>query len=227
MNKTREQVFAELTKPFEKDVAGKTVPDIYWRVSQSYKDEKSPTGMTALMVAYIDARHVYNRLNEVCGANWAKNTQSADKEATCVISIKFDNEWVDRDGMAGETHIEPVKGKESKSVVRAGAAWGIGTYLYDIPMVQLPCKAEAVNNNKATAIPYTKHGKQRLFGKDAISNYINVAFSVPLMKLAELASIVTDEDKKHVGEQLKQVWNYYADGAIPKTGTKTDKSKGV
>lgn len=89
-------------------------------------------------LAYIDARDVMKRLDEVVGA---KNYQTrythvvgtGDKDAggfVCELSIRIDGEWITRSDGSNATKIEPIKGGLSGALKRAANAWGIGRYLY-------------------------------------------------------------------------------------------------
>jgi len=207
MTKTAEQIQKELEKPFLKEVNGVFYPDFYWRVSHSYEDNQSKTGRSALMVPYIDARHVYGRLNDVVGVNWAKQTTAFLDGAKCTISIKIDGKWIERDGMSGQTKIEPEKGAESKSAVRAGVPWGIGAYLYSIGNVTLPAKIESVNGGRASAQPYDKTGKVLLFTKESVSDYINMRYSIPAMKFAELTKALSESEINELKPELTKLWN--------------------
>lgn len=119
---------ADLAKPFP-------IASISWR-AQSVTDD----GTKAMALAYIDARDVMQRLNEVCGANWQNRYSHADKKTVCEIGIKIDGEWVWRANGAGDSDIEAEKGALSDAFKRAAVLWGVGTYLYDMPRPWVPCE---------------------------------------------------------------------------------------
>lgn len=84
-------------------------------------------------LAYIDARDVAKRLDEVCGVNWqCKYEHLNNGTAVCSIGILIDGEWVWRADGSDETDIEASKGALSRAFVRAASRWGIGRYLYDL-----------------------------------------------------------------------------------------------
>ena len=57
----------------------------------------------------------------------------------CRIYFKNDDgEWVWREDGADNTEVEAVKGGLSNAMKRAGAALGIGRYLYDLPQQWVP-----------------------------------------------------------------------------------------
>ena len=105
--------------------------EIKWRV-QTYG--KSNKGHWAMVLAYIDARAVMDRLEKVVGfSNWQDNIKSLDNGKTfCELSIKVNDEWITRTGVAGETNVEKEKGGASDALKRAGVKFGIGRYLYHL-----------------------------------------------------------------------------------------------
>ena len=111
--------------------------DIEWRILRSGLNKKGD--VFAMCLAYITARAIANRLDEVCGpANW-KNTQLHVVELRpgimamqVGISIRVGDEWVTKFDTSEPTDIEPAKGGFSGAMKRAGAQWGIGRYLYHL-----------------------------------------------------------------------------------------------
>jgi hypothetical protein len=128
----------DLAKPFSPAV-------IKWRVGSTNKKKwdyakknnqqlPEPKGMP---LAYLDARDVQDRLDEVCGlGGWqCRNPWSESNKLSCEIGIKVGEEWLWlwRGDGAGETAVEGEKGAFSDAFKRAGVRWGIGRYLYDLP----------------------------------------------------------------------------------------------
>jgi hypothetical protein len=112
----------DLTLPF-------TEADLEWRVQRSGMAHGRPW---ALALAYVDARAVQNRLDEVVGPeNWTVQYHHIPGGVMCDLSIRCnDGEWVTKSDGSPETNIEAFKGGISKSLVRAASVWGIGRYLY-------------------------------------------------------------------------------------------------
>lgn len=101
---------------------------VSWRIGQKTKD-----GKRAMALAYIDARDVMERLDEVCGVEgWQAAYPHANGKTVCSIGIKFGDEWVWKANGAGDTDIEAEKGALSDAFKRAAVMWGIGRYLYDV-----------------------------------------------------------------------------------------------
>jgi hypothetical protein len=115
-----------LKEPFEPD-------EIEWKViSQGHKN-KEPW---AVVVPYIKARAVMNRLDDVVGpANWKDDISPIGSGFFCSLAIKIDGEWVSKTDGADETDIDAFKGGISDARKRAGVLWGIGRYLYEVPQM--------------------------------------------------------------------------------------------
>lgn len=104
---------------------------ISWRVGATNKEKTS-----GIALAYIDARDVMERLDEVCGPeNWQVKYSHANSKTIAEIGIKIDGEWIWKANGAGDTQVEAEKGAISDAMKRAAVCWGIGRYLYDVPNV--------------------------------------------------------------------------------------------
>jgi len=114
-------VLKELAKPFPPD-------KIKWR--------KGGNGY----LAYIDARHLMNRLDEVVGPeNWEDSYEETPKgRVLCKLSLCIDGQWISKSDGAGDTAFEGEKGGISDAFKRAGVKWGIGRYLYELPIAATP-----------------------------------------------------------------------------------------
>lgn len=125
----------------------------------------SKNGDKALALAYIDARDVQDRLDEVCGPeNWQCRYPHANGKTVCEIGIRIGNEWVWKSDGAGDSDIEAEKGALSDAFKRAAVRWGVGRYLYDLETPWVPCesyeKGGKFHFSKFTADPW-KHVRQR------------------------------------------------------------------
>jgi hypothetical protein len=102
---------------------------VSWRVGATTKDKTK-----GMALAYIDARDVMRRLDEVCGAGgWQCDYLPMPNGTTCCrIGIRIDGEWVWRANGAGATDVEGEKGGYSDAFKRAAVLFGIGRYLYDL-----------------------------------------------------------------------------------------------
>lgn len=109
--------------------------DIEWRVSRAGLNKNGSA--FCMVLAYITARAIANRLDAVCGPeNWCNTPQEIKEVRVGVysvqvgISIRIGDAWVTKYDVSEPTNIEPAKGGFSGAMKRAGAQWGIGRYLY-------------------------------------------------------------------------------------------------
>lgn len=129
------QGLRDLHRPFE---AGQ----IHWR-AQTVTKARQSDGFAALALAYLDARDVMDRLDQVCGpANWqSEHFDAGNGKLGCRIGLFVDRLWIWKSDGAGDTDVEAEKGAFSGALKRAAVSWGIGRYLYDIGNVWVPCEA--------------------------------------------------------------------------------------
>jgi hypothetical protein len=110
---------------------------VKWRVGRLSKDKKK-----AQVLAYIDARDLMDRFDEVVGlGGWRTFLDHRGNHCLCTIEIycPFREAWIGATDGAENTKIEAIKGGISDSKKRAAAELGIGRYLYDLrtPWVQV------------------------------------------------------------------------------------------
>lgn len=125
--------FAALAAPFPPD-------SVSWRVGTSNKKKRQKeTGdnfakaTKGIALAYIDARDVMERLDEVCTpGGWQCKYSHANGKTVCDIGVKVDDEWVWKADGAGDSDIEAEKGALSDAFKRAAVRWGVGRYLYAV-----------------------------------------------------------------------------------------------
>lgn len=130
-------IFEQLQAPFPAD-------RVSWRVGSTTADKKK-----GLAFAYIDARDVMERLDDVVGPGcWQCRYPHATGKTVCEIGIylahvgknpeyavNVDPQWVWKADGAGDTDVEAEKGALSDAFKRAAVRWGIGRYLYDLESV--------------------------------------------------------------------------------------------
>lgn len=113
--------YEALIRPFEPN-------KLSWRVGATSKDKTS-----AIALAYIDARDVMQRLDDVFGLNWQCKYSHAETKTICEIGVLINGVWIWRSGGAGDTDIEAEKGAISDAFKRAAVLFGVGRYLYNLP----------------------------------------------------------------------------------------------
>jgi hypothetical protein len=96
-------------------------------------------GDRALALAYVDARVIQDRLDEVLGVeNWQDEYYSLpDGSVVCRLRLRLGDEWVTKVDV-GSPSEQPdehdrVKAAFSDALKRAAVKFGIGRYLYRLP----------------------------------------------------------------------------------------------
>ncbi|TET87231.1 MAG: recombinase [Sulfurovum sp.] len=143
--KTPQRIARDLSQPFGMN-------SLEWRVQQV---GGTPEKIWIRVLAYITARDIQQRLDEVVGAFSWKNEfttlpNSIGDGAMCGASIKHDGEWITKWNGAENTQIEPIKGGLSSAEKRAWVEWGIGRYLYEVDNLYAEVISQEIYNNKST-----------------------------------------------------------------------------
>ncbi len=116
--------FAKLRAPFPPE-------KVSWRVGPTTQDKSK-----GMALAFIDARDVMERLDDVCGpAGWQCRYSHANGKTVCDIGVKAGEEWVWKADGAGDSDMEAEKGALSDAFKRAAVRFGVGRYLYDVEAV--------------------------------------------------------------------------------------------
>ena len=117
-------IYKKLKEPFDLSV-------IHWRVgsTNAKKLKCKPWEATkGIPLAYVDARDVMKRLDDVVGPeNWQVKYPY---NGCCELSIRINGEWITKANGAGETDVEGEKGQFSDAFKRAAVLHGVGRYLY-------------------------------------------------------------------------------------------------
>src|SRR5690242_4582204 len=117
---------------------------ISWRAQSVTKD-----GTKAMALAYIDARDVMERLDQICGpTDWQDRYEFHGARTICYLSIRVGEEWITKADGAGDSDIEGEKGAISDALKRAAVKWGIGRYLYSLDSPWVPCECWRDENGK-------------------------------------------------------------------------------
>ncbi len=102
---------------------------VHWRIGARTKDKKK-----GLPLAYIDARDVMHRLDDVFGVGKWQDTyfETSSGRIICELECFIDSMWIKKSDGAGDTGTEGEKGAISDAFKRAAVKFGIGRYLYSI-----------------------------------------------------------------------------------------------
>jgi hypothetical protein len=129
-------LLAQLRRPFPANA-------VEWKVGATNAKKNPPTKPTkALMMAYVDARAVQDRLDAIFGAAWTDDYEDCKGGVRCRLTLTIDGQRFTRTDAgeegSGELGTGP-KASHSSALKRAAAKWGIGRYLYDLPSVWVEC----------------------------------------------------------------------------------------
>lgn len=117
----------KLEKPFSDD-------ELEFRVGATNSDKTK-----GLALAYIQARAIQNRLDEVVGIeNWRVSYKEINGGFIAKLELKINNEWIAKEDGSGVTDYEAIKGGISCAFKRVASVWGIGRYLYEVEGQWLP-----------------------------------------------------------------------------------------
>ena len=132
--------------------------DLEWRIGQVWKKGEYVGGKC---FAYVTNRAIMDRLDEVVGAeNWQVNIKQLSAVTTgkqtkegflSEIGIRVGEEWVWKTDGADNTDFEAIKGGISGADKRAAVLWGVGRYLYDLPVGYIQVHEDGIyyeNNDK-------------------------------------------------------------------------------
>jgi len=114
-------------------------------------------------VAYVDARQVMDLLDEVVGPqNWQDHYREVAGKVYCDLSLNISGEWITKSDCGTESNFEREKGQASDAFKRAAVKWGIGRFLYQLPMFR----------TKSIEVGKDDRGNPRFFPADPEGNRI-------------------------------------------------------
>jgi hypothetical protein len=97
------------------------------------------SGNRALALAYVDARVIQDRLDEVLGVSgWQDEYEClADGSVVCRLHLRLGDEWITKMDVGGQSE-QPDEGDRKKAAFsdalkRTAVKFGIGRYLYRLP----------------------------------------------------------------------------------------------
>jgi hypothetical protein len=125
------KVMVELRKPFHPT-------QVTWKPGVVAK-----AGSKALALAYADLRAYQNRLDELCGANWAVSYTPWGDRIVCNLTIYgvTRSSTGEADSQSERSEIAGTA-TEAQAFKRACAMFGLGRYLYNLPSVWAEYDAE-------------------------------------------------------------------------------------
>ena len=117
------------------------------------------SGNRALALAYIDARVIQDRLDEVVGVlGWQDEYECLpDGSVVCKLRLRLGDEWITKMDVGGPSE-QPDEGDRRKAAFsdalkRAAVKFGIGRYLYRLPNQWVDYDAHKRQFTKTPTLP--------------------------------------------------------------------------
>jgi hypothetical protein len=108
-------------------------------------------------------------LDEVCGPeNWQSIFYEENGLLFCKVGIFVGECWVWKSDTGSESKVEKDKGHVSDAFKRACVSWGIGRFLYRLPIQTLQTKQW-----KGKDYPYAPEKDKIIFDGETLTKYIN------------------------------------------------------
>jgi hypothetical protein len=164
-------------------------------------------GQRCLALAYIDARDVMNRLDQVFGLfGWYDNyvINPGGATVTCFLSVRGENDWITKSDVGGESE-QPDEGDRLKAAFsdalkRAGVKFGIGRYLYSLDSFWCdfdPVKKQILKPPQLPpwALPQPKIAQPDQAVRDAVLTKLTPAIEAGMGPLQKAFYALTREEK--------------------------------
>jgi len=132
--KTKTMSIREIQANLKKEIPFK------WRVQSFSKNKKK-----AQCVAYIDSRDVQDTLDKYC--SWSDRYYEFAGLLFCEITIHTSNGDFKRSDTGSESREEKQKGHSSDAFKRAAVKFGVGRFLYSMPIMYVDSSEIKTNNN--------------------------------------------------------------------------------
>ena len=183
-------MFEKLSAPFADN-------EIEWRVMRCGEKNNK---VWAQLAAYVDARAIMNRLDDVVGpANWQTKFREIQTPngagILCTLSLCIEDKWVAKeDGADFSRGIEITKSGISDSLKRVAVQWGIGRDLYTLPTVWAENVQDGYPPGGSNAIQITKKDPQikAWCPRPAMSSFRKVEPNPPVEDRDALIKLVND-----------------------------------
>lgn len=210
MDEILNQLAVALAAPFP-------ISAINWKPQAVSKDKTR-----ALAVAYIDARDVMDRLDQIVGSfNWQVRHEQASGQLITGLALQHPatGEWIWKydvgfvggsDSENEDDQVKAIKGTASDGLKRAAVLWGIGRYLYSLPKTWVGFDPDKRQLTETPTLPAWARPAAERSGNGANGHGATDANS---LTLAEARAVVAPEGKvkgKTLGDLDRQTWQTIA-----------------
>lgn len=184
-----QELIEKLQAPFKPN-------EIEWRV-QSQGKSNAGGKIWCQVLAYVDARALQNRLDEVFTPfGWSDRYEPLGDDFICTLTVEHDGKKVSKQNGASKTQVEGFKGGISNSFKRVCASgFGIGRYLYDLDVMFTETTTENMSKNK--------DWKRGSFKPKGSNQYITYYWKIP--KLPTKHMPIIDTISQEQGKELRDL----------------------
>lgn len=190
-------VWAALAAPFP-------ASEVQWRVGSTNHDKSK-----GLALAYIDARSVMDRLDDVVGpGNWHDSYRLLAQTTMCQLSVRVDGEWITKEDGAPATDVEGEKGALSDALKRAAVKFGIFRYGYSLPSQWVELKDGKYINSPPSLPDWALPKKS---AKATPAPAPTPAATDPAPEPKPKSDVMTDEQKAKFKAEIDKLANDYFD----------------
>lgn len=190
---------------------------ISWRVGSTTTDKSK-----GMILAYLTARDVMQRLDDVVGADkWEDYySETASGRVICSLTLTIGDAkfGVTKSDGAGDTGFEGAKGAISDAFKRAAVKWGIGRYLYDVKAPWVPLEngylPKGFNGNQ-----YLKDYKSLDYMKVVRDNWSSIDFIK--LNLVEKPDAALEAWRELGEDTMRALWRAPSKGGVFETSERS------
>lgn len=147
-----------------------------------------------LALAYVQARAIQNRLDEVVGVeNWRISYKEITNGFLAKLEIRINNEWIAKEDGANNTEYEAIKGGISSALKRVASVWGIGRYLYGVENKWYPIEKKGKSYSFVTTPKLNSNNQSNIENKESKAKNIVIKFGK--YKGHKLGEIMEENEK--------------------------------
>lgn len=190
--------------------------DLEWRVGSTFKD-----GTRGILLPFVTARAIMDRLDSIFGVGgWKDRYEFPQQGCVCTLTATTsDGTVIEKSDGAEYTQVSGLKGGISGALKRAASKFGIGRYLYNLPVVNVDLDNKRFKG-KVTALPdefvpeseRTGCAEVKVEYKGGFSRHTEASSGAPIGNVSEeeikaAMNFVVRNDKYNEGKKMSEVWD--------------------